>query len=282
MKRIASILFLSLILCGGSYATTVDQMVTQYIDRSGLREMVANMPAQIRQMGKQRQAASKNPAQEQKITDIMLDIYDESAVLDTIHQYLLRHTDRDYLGKMLSWYDTALAKKVKAEEVLSSSPEGLRGMQPYILQIQRTPPPRTRIDLIQQLETVTRLSDLMTSISVDTIRVMVESDNLMRPEAEREPDEKIDQVIVNLRPVLKENLRRQVILMSFYTYRNISDDELKEYIRFYQTPLGQQEVEITSNAIRHFLAEWFGEVAYTVNEQLIKERAMKSSPALGI
>jgi len=47
------------------------------------------------------------------------------------------------------------------------------------------------------------------------------------------------------------------VLESYYTYRNITDGELKAYIGFYETELGQTEIEKTGEALTYTLKNWF-------------------------
>ena len=79
-----------------------------------------------------------------------------------------------------------------------------------------------------------------------------------------------------MKPTLKEAFRQQVILSSFYTYRNISNEELNVYIKFYESELGQKEIKITGAALGDVLKQWFDDVAKKL-VVLAKEESGKSS-----
>jgi hypothetical protein len=75
-------------------------------------------------------------------------------------------------------------------------------------------------------------------------------------------------------PILREQFRQQMILSSFYTYRNITNDELKKYMQFYVSDTGKKEIEITGKALGHVLKEWIADVGAKIMV-LAKEEAEK-------
>ena len=60
---------------------------------------------------------------------------------------------------------------------------------------------------------------------MEMMKGMIKSAYLARPEDKREPIEDIYQKIEETRPEIQEGFRKQMILTSFYIYRNISNED---------------------------------------------------------
>ena len=75
---------------------------------------------------------------------------------------------------------------------------------------------------------------------------------------------------------MKEGLRQQLILSSFYTYQNISNEELVEYIQFYKSDSGKKEIAIINKALTAILRSWFLEVGERLAD-LAKEKTASNT-----
>jgi len=92
------------------------------------------------------------------------------------------------------------------------------------------------------------------------MRGMFESFNLTLPEDKQKTMGDIEEEIQKYKPVIQNSLRQQMILSSFYSYRNISNEELIKYIEFYKSHTGKTEINVVGNAIANVLKQWFVDV----------------------
>lgn len=239
------------------FAGVHEDLVDKYIKISGIDEMLATFPGQIEAMNAQRILTSKNQELEKKIASIMKESFDITLADQNLYSFLLKNTDVNFLENLAQWYETPLAKKIIEEEMLSSGPESQAELLRYIADLQTNPPAQDRIAVIQELEKTTKLSELTTDIVLEMMRGMFEAFNLAMPEEKRQDIGNIEEEIGKIRPLIQESMRQQMILSSFYSYRNISNEELGKYIDFYKSNVGKKEIEVTGNAFAFVLKQWF-------------------------
>jgi len=244
---------------------THQELVAEYIHLSGISEALASMPEQFEAVFAQRQLVTKSPKAEQKIAEIIQDSFDLAQAEKETSAILLQLTDPQFLEKLNSWLKRPLAQKILNEENESSRPENQGDMLQYISRLQTFPPPQKRIAVMQELEQTTQLSELSSRLTIDIMRGMIGAFNQGLPEDQRQEDQEIAEELFKIKPQLQEGLRQQMVLSSFYIYRNISDDELDEYIQFYKSDIGKHEIAVVGQTLSFVLQNWF----YEVSDRLI-------------
>jgi len=178
-----------------------------------------------------------------------------------LFNFVASKMDDALLQNLLKWYESPLGQKIVNEETSSSGADEQANLLRYLASLQENPPAQERVNLIQDLESTTQLSDLTTNITIEVLKGMIITINMSLPKDKQVEIASIEEDISNIKPLIKEEFRKQMILSSYYTYRNLSNDELKEYIAFYKTKTGQKEIEITGSALSHLLNQWFAVAA---------------------
>jgi hypothetical protein len=235
-------------------------MVLKYIQLSGLEDTINTLPEMLVSMSEQSRLTSEHPEIDRMVTETMVESFDSQKMLAELEHFLLVNTDEYYLIQILSWLETPLARKIVQEEKQSEQPANNADMMRYLAELQENPPAQERISLVQDLVATTRMADLATGIAMRLIRGMLESVNMILPDEKQLPEENIEAHLQQIRAMMRGALRQQMTLAAYYTYRNISNAELQEYITFYKGKTGQQEIDITGGALVHVLGNWFTEV----------------------
>jgi hypothetical protein len=251
-----------------------EKLVAEYIKLSGLEEVLSTFPEQLSAMSAQELLTSKTPEQDKKLYEMMQEAFDIDSALNELNTFLLGNTDVAFLHELNGWLESPLGQKIKNEELKSSGAEQQANLLRFMADLQTNPPPQQRITLIQNLEQTLHLSDLTTIIVIEMIQGMAQAVNLALPQEERQPEDMISEQVAAMAPMLKENFRQQMIMTSFFTYRNLSDEELQKYIGFYNTPLGQKEIEITGKALSTVLKQWFINVSEELLNPAQKDKLM--------
>ena len=263
-RRIATTLLLTiwitLSFTSHVFSGAHEKLVDKYIQLSGVDEMLLTFPDQIEAMSAQRLLTSEQPDLEKKITIIMTESFDVRLAEQNIYSYLLKNTDINFLANLTQWFETPLAQKIKEEEISSYGPDSQAELLHYIAELQTNPPSENRIAIIQELEKTTSLSELSANIAIEMMRGMFESFELALPEDKRQAMGNIEEEIRKIKPMIQESLRQQMILSSFYAYKNISNEELIKYIEFYKSNTGKKEIKVTGDALAYVLRQWFVDV----------------------
>ncbi len=251
---------LSLIFTSYTFAGVHEELINKYIELSGLDQTLTTFPDQIDAMSSQKILTSEQPEVEKKVTAIMKESFDIVLVKENLNFFLLQNTDINFIENLIQWLETPLAQKIKEEELSSSRPGSQTDLLRYIADLQTNPPSKGRIAIIQEVEKTTKLSELSTYITIEMMRGMFESFNLTLPEDKRKPTGEMEEEILKYKPAIQNSLRQQMILKSFYAYRNISNEELIKYIEFYKSNTGKTEINVVGMAITNVIKQWFVDV----------------------
>ena len=260
MKFIKSTIFftflINLIFINYVHAETHEALVTEYIKLSGITDMFASFPEQIKAVSSQKQLVAKQPEKENKITELLADSFDINMAEENLYNFLLQNTDKDFFQELIKWMDDPLVKRILEEEKDASDPEKQAMLLHYIADLQNDPPSLDRITLIQDMEKTLQLSDLTTHIAINMMKSITKSINSILPDDKRSQTNDIHDKIMEMEPLLKETYRQQLILSLFYIYRNISNEELKEYMVFYKSNIGKRTIDVNGKAIAFVLEQW--------------------------
>jgi len=238
-------------------ADTHEELVARYIELSGLGEMLASVPGYFDALASQKSLTSKNSEDEQKVYRMLEESFDVRQAEKDLSAFLLASTDEPYLRDMLRWLESPLARKITREETNASGAESRAEMLRYLADLQDNPPSQQRIELIQGVEQATHMAELTADILIEVMMGMLEATNAALPADRQGVPEEAYREIDGLRTTIESGLREQMVLESYYTYRNITDAELAAYIGFYETDLGQTEIEKTGEALTYTLKNWF-------------------------
>lgn len=276
MKRriaTASLALLAVLhITAATCAASPEALVAQYIKLSGIDDMLASFQGHIDTLAAQQLLTSKDPGKDRKIAAVLKGSFNPAAAEKNLTEFLLKSTDSDFLQSLIQWYASPVARKITEEEKKSARPEAQADMMRYITELPSNPPPQERIAFIHELEETTKQSELAIDILLFMTTGVFDSFNASLPEEAREAKDRFEEELLNARPAMQESLRREIILESFYTYRAVSDEELKTYIQFYASPLGQKELDITGKGIAYVLRLWFSDVAKELVKMVEEER----------
>lgn len=256
IKTIIVALLVALSFTAHAFAGAHEDLVKKYIKLSGFDEALSSFPDQISSISAQMLLTSKQPVLAKKITAIMRESFDVKRAEENLYTFLIGNTQIGFLEKAVQWAETPLAQKINTEEMAASKPEAQAGLLRFMADLQETPPSEARVALIHEYEKITGLAELSTQIIIEVMRGMGESVNLALPEDKRQTPNQMEEEMEKARLDIREAMREQIIITSLYSYRNISDEELTQYIEFYKSETGKTEIDVSGKALIHVLKQW--------------------------
>lgn len=284
MKRYISILVIFLVTTlpiSSAFSADKVSLVKQNIEMSGLDDFIASVPGYLEMSMNQRLLTSENPEIDSKINNILIDSYNETKAREDLFTYVHDNTEVKNLIAVSEWYQTEIAKNISLVEEETSRPEAQAEMLRYLADLQESPLPQDRIQLVQKLVSEAKLVDHSMSILLSVIKGVIESMSLSLPPEKRLDTDQLNDLIANLKTNIEPGLRQQVILGSFYSYRDISNSDLTKYIEFLTSKNGIEFTEIGYDAIAFVLSEYFADAGEEI-AQLAKSEttAQKQSKNL--
>jgi len=271
---LAAALVIALCLPAAAQPSTA-VLVDSAIELSGVAPVLESFPEQLSAMEQQRQMVSEAPETEARVYQALLDAYDVVQARQLLFDYLLQNADPATLKAAVATLETPLLRRITAEEVAASAGQASGDLLRYLGDLQSAPPTQERIGLIRQIVETAHMSETAVDLALTVVAGVQEALNQTLPEEKRKNPEELAEMLDNLRPALAKGLQQQMIYGSFYTYRNLSDDELEGYIAYLSGEVGQGFTAVMSKGLVHVFAESFAGAAEELAELATEARRGK-------
>jgi hypothetical protein len=232
------------------------ERIDQYMALSGIDEMLTSMPLQIEATIDQLLLASEQPEAERRLMTAMIGAWDKDAVRATVEEYIRKASNPSEMDSLLAWKVSPLAKTMMAAEMESYAPAFQQDLGRYTVNLRENPPDEETARAISRLVSRAHIADLMVESTVQSTRAMamalIEAGMVGSDSAVADLGKELDVMRKQLAP----HMRRQATLMSFYIYRDISNDELDRYSDYYQSDLGRRELALAYGAMEAAMFHW--------------------------
>jgi len=214
-------------------ASTMDKLIGEALASSGFTTYLQRLPEQIqtgfREGLKRRPPAGQNIAEVEKALGAA---FSTAKFEKRVQTQLKKNFDQVKLE--------ALVKDTKSPAVqriveLEKMPPAADQMVAFAKALQSNPLPEERLTLLKRLESATGAGELSTEIMLASLKAMVQG-----AAGDKAPDgAALDKVIETQRTAAAEPMRNAAIINFAYTYRQASDADLGEYVKFYESEHGK-------------------------------------------
>lgn len=146
----------------------------------------------------------------------------------------------------LEWLDSPLGRKCTAMETAAAAPEALSAMETYAEKQQPSP---ERVALLGELALAVKAAENATEVVMNTQLAIAVGMMAALPEQQRQPIEIIRNQIEQVRPQVTAVMENQTVLAFLYTYRELTADEIRRYLRFARSDVGARYHAAASEGI---------------------------------
>ncbi len=237
-----------------------ETLIRELYAKSGLEKQVQQLPlviqAGIEQPPMEGEGYSKPPPQIIALMKAMvLEAYTpeklKSVVLSEFREKL---TTRD-LKTVLKWFDSPLGAKFSRLEEEASTAEAYAAIQKYKDQLKNSPPSRDRLEVIRQLDTAIKTTQSTVETVVGTQLALALAFNATLPEEQQRSSADISREIKKHRPEVESAMKLETLVSLLYTYRSVTEAEIRQYIKFATTPAGTKLYKIGNAALEKAVFE---------------------------
>ena len=217
----------------------------ELLDRSGLKAQLQSLTAGIRA---QFVRAHRRQSSQDRITidRIVAEHFAPETLHTKIRLEFLRNVEPGRLEKALAWYDSPLGKRVVGQElaalVAAGGPEA-------VADLERNRPSPRRLDLIERLDEGGGASETTVDITVAIVRSLTVAFQPGLPAVAGLSRAQLDKQIARARNRTLEDMRRLCRVSMLLAYRNLSDDELEQYVRFVESDAGRWYLSVLNSAL---------------------------------
>lgn len=249
----------------GSAAENLDGMVDSALELSGFNRLVDNLPQIMDAQKTWRQTTKPATEESDRVSELLNESFDQKAARKISRDFFLKNVDAETMKSVIAWLKSPLGQRFSAAESDEMGAGRQAAMLRYLAELQEASPNPGRVSLIQQLEETTRSSELVTGILKNIF-----TNTLKNVPVKSGDEEETLNELGNLFPMIREQLRQQMILSSLYTYRDFTDDELKQYIAFYESDSGSRYNDAVAAAIGAVLEQMFDTFTRKLTQELEK------------
>jgi hypothetical protein len=148
------------------------------------------------------------------------------------------------LAKALEWYDSPLGKRITGLELASLIPDGGHG-----LDSENERPSERRLDLIRRLDAGGGASDTTVDVTMSIVGSLTRAFQPALPAVARLSRGQLDHELTRVRNQTLERIRRACLLNMLSAYRDLTDGELEQYVRFVESEGGQWYMSVMNGTL---------------------------------
>jgi hypothetical protein len=233
-----------------------ESMISELMELSGLTQQIPRLPQAYMTfvdqlfVGMDRQRNPVPNSLQQHIRQSFVHALTPERLEPEIRSRLVHGLPQDTTLATLTWLRSELGKKITAAELNAGSAEKSIELATFVLKLQLERPSPERLQLVRQVEDVTQGSELATeaweTVVVAVTRV-VEAE-LARTDPRRR--EKLQEHLASVRASIKGMFQQGRLIEVLFTYRTLTDEELKQYVDFLEAPTGREVTKVLNGAVQ--------------------------------
>jgi len=177
---------------------------------------------------------------------IILRFFDSSSLIKELKQIILTRTDELQMQQILNFMHQPTFKfftqKEESAKSLQASPE----MQTFFTELQASPPTANRKALIEKIDKAVGSSALVLDMQIALFQAIAWGMRKVNPNAQSITQAHLQQMALEMKEKLSLQVSQQIWMSMLFAYKDVSDDELHNYLTLNESPEGQ----LTASFIR--------------------------------
>lgn len=214
---------------------------------AGLERQIPQLAAQIEQQ--LRSESSAIPATlHGRMALAVRQAYGETRLKAEILADLRANWNPTLAAEALTWLRSPVGRQVIQMEERASTPEAERALEKFAVSLASTPPDPKRLAAVRRLDQATRTTDMSVEIMTTMARAIVRGAAAAQPGPASMGD--FDREIAAQQPAMRKAAETYTLTAFLYTYRDLSPQELAEYLAFFDSPGGKWYQQTVGSAFQ--------------------------------
>lgn len=243
------------------------ETIAQYMQASGISDTIDSLPSQLDSIVLQSQITSLNTEVDQNVVRILNQAWSTVDVKTIIGRYIRDNASAQEINSLLTWRQGELAQKFVTAELASTQPGFTQDFLHYVADLQVVQPDKATRQAVRRVIISTNMVKHMVDISLQVSRVMAEVFTDLQGIEKEEYLADMQNEMQDMRASLTQQMESQVVLTSFYLYRNISNEELTQYAAFFESELGKRETALITESLSVAISAWAKQAAQDIVAQ---------------
>lgn len=215
------------------------EVINRFIDYSSYATQFEALPQMVQKQLESSFGQGTASARYKELTTLLLDAFEADRARHAMIQQLSLGYDNSRYRALLQRLENPVIRKLRDMELAIHGPVARYEIRDFISRLPQNPAPAKRETLIRELLTASGAVEntLRTHATLnEVVRGLVTS-----PAAgtERNPMNDSLEQSQTLTKSLRPGVEAERLAVALYTYRDASDEEIRKYIDFYNSPAGQ-------------------------------------------
>lgn len=165
-----------------------------------------------------------------------------SLFLSAIRSEFEEAAHAEHTAPLSQWIDSLPA--LRAGQLIRQATGNRKDLEAYAAALIERPPAEERLRLIHRLVDARRVPDRDVETSLALVRSLAQALNPRLPAARRYHTRELDEALGTVKEKYLRLMRNASIVAALFTFDTFSDEELDQYVRFWESPAGAWWVRV--------------------------------------
>jgi len=193
----------------------------------------------------------------QAVITIFIRAFRPEALYASLTKSLQENFNRERMSALLPWFRSPLSRKVVQLESDAYTPENEKELEVFAQGLKNSPPPQERLTLIRRLDQALGSTEVTRDAAMVVVQRMAKTINQVAPEQSAFQKE---------RQAAHATVQDATSVMTLYLYHSVSDQELAQYVEFWESEAGRW----FSSALRKAMRQALGSATDEAADQIAK------------
>jgi len=177
------------------------------------------------------------------------EVFDVKLMNDAVLRTLERRYDASRARAAIAYLKSSTARKMSKLEQASNRAGILSEINQFAERLAFNPPPAPRMTMVNEFINQTHAVEVMQTVMSRNMRMSMTAMNAFAPPDRRLNNEQIEAMISGMRTQTYAGMRNGIVTGFLYTYRNVSDEELRQYIEWFLSDDGRWLMDVSKSSI---------------------------------
>lgn len=170
---------------------------------------------------------------------IILRLFDSTTLVKELKQIILMRFDEQKMQKMLDFMCQPNLQLIIQKEENAKSLQASQEMQIFFTGLQATPPSKKRKNIIEKIDKVLGSSALVVDMQITLFQSVAWGMRKVNPNYQEMTQVQLQQMASEMKEKMSQQITQQIWMSMLFAYKDVSDDELQDYLTLNESTEGQ-------------------------------------------
>jgi hypothetical protein len=256
MKKIALgltiLLSLGVVSTASTQSLTPREKVVEFLAQTGIAEQLNDIPYIINEQFVAEEQRFQ-PEIQAEIKSQLMSSFDADQVREDAISYVLNDVEQGHIQAVIDWLNAPLTQRMNELEVQATTQESQADLAAFVEKVQAGEIDQARLEAILAFDEMTKTTDSTVEYIAELYMALVTAMNPYVSTEDKINPEDTEAMKAMIVQEVYPQYKDVTVILNLYTYKDVSDEDLNEYIGFYRTPEGQWFTEVSSGIFKHVL-----------------------------